>query len=412
MKDMRRAVCLALVLFFFASARAEAALPVVSITSPRLNYFVPREGELTVTDAFGDVFSSAITVKYRGSSSISHAGKRKYSVHLKAADGAQNKAALLGLRTDDDWVLDGMLSDLSRMRNRVALDIWDDLYTLPWADVSGAAGGAFAELWFNGGYKGIYCLNERLDRKLLALSDAGGRIYRTNNPATGGVNLMDFSGDADADNMKDGGWYNVEIAFSGARGDPWEAVKALYAFVSDSDDETFARDAQAYLDFANCADYYLFVNFLGATDNMNKNIVLAAYDASASGRLYFVPWDVDACLGRRYNAAPADPEYMSSNGLFDRLLTLPEFEALLKSRYAALRQTVFDADAVLGRFEAYAALFEASGAYAREKERFPVYQDAGSDAEYALNLPEELLFIRDYLTRRTRFLDARFHYAE
>ena len=207
---MRRAICWAVALCLFASAHAQTALPTLSVTSPRLNYFIPRVGSMTLTDASDAVFSSPITIKYRGSSSIAHAGKRKYALHLKNADGAQHKASLLGLRTDDDWVLDGMLNDLSRMRNRVALDLWDDFYTLPWADVSGAAGGAFVELYFNGTYKGIYCLNERLDRKLLALSDAGGRIYRTNNPATEGVNLMAFAGDADLTYMTDGGWYNME----------------------------------------------------------------------------------------------------------------------------------------------------------------------------------------------------------
>ncbi|MBR1606864.1 MAG: hypothetical protein IJ664_04060, partial [Clostridia bacterium] len=109
-------LCLLLALLLLPTfARAEA-LPVLRLDAQVLDYVAVKPGQLTLGD-----FTSPVTVKYRGSYSVTFTGKRNYSLHLKNADGTQSKVSLLGLREADDSVLLGALNDPSRLRNVVGL---------------------------------------------------------------------------------------------------------------------------------------------------------------------------------------------------------------------------------------------------------------------------------------------------
>ena len=208
---MKRLLIVLICLLFPISAEA-GVLPQLEIKCPRLNYFEKRDGVLVVNGE-----SIPVTLKYRGSSSALNQGKRNYSLHLKTADGEKNKRSLMGMRKDDDWILDGVQSDLSRIRNRVCMDLWDAMYTLPWCERSGAVHGCYVELAFNGTYKGLYALNERLDRKQLQLDKGGGRLYRILNPEKNGVNVLSLEEDlppfADHGSLN---WFNLELCFGGS----------------------------------------------------------------------------------------------------------------------------------------------------------------------------------------------------
>ena len=330
------AICLSVLLLCAACAQGEQ-LPQLRLETSRLNYFVYRDGTLTLTDSCGSEASFPIRVRYRGSTSAFYEGKRNYRVTL-GNETQPLKRSLLGLRKDDDWLLDGMYGDLSRLRNRTAMDLWDDIYRLPWTDASGAIAGNVVELWFNDIYKGIYALNERLDRKQLGLCASGGCIYKTFNPSMEGIDLTDFQRDDILyPQPEDSAWYNVEIHWQGDLQDPWAPFVSLWNFVSQADDEQFAREIDRYLDLDNCVDYYLFINMLGCSDNMCKNMVFCVRDAAEDTRLYLVPWDLDACLGRLYDNQKAAADMVCTNGLFERLMAVPAFMEKLTARYTELR---------------------------------------------------------------------------
>ena len=264
---MKRLFILFILLFIPVLAVAET-LPRLEITCPRLNYFEKREGTLSVD---GETIS--MTVKYRGSSSALNEGKRNYSIHLKTKNGGQYKRALLGLRKDDDWILDGAQSDLSRIRNRIGMDLWDAFYTLPWCGRSGAIHGKYVELVFNDTYKGLYALNERLDRKLLGLDKNGGRLYRVINPEKNGINALSLRDDLPEPGKQDSTeWVNLELGFGGTSDDPWQEIYSLIRFFREADDASFAAGIEERIDTDNWADYFLFANAIALNDNMGKNM--------------------------------------------------------------------------------------------------------------------------------------------
>lgn len=397
---MKRLLILIICLFIPLLTGAEG-LPQLEITCPRLNYFEKRSGVLLVNGE-----SISMTLKYRGSSSAFNEGKRNYSLHLKKADGEQYKPALLGMRKDDDWILDGTQSDLSRIRNRVCMDLWDAIHTLPWCAESGAVHGRYVELVFNGTYKGLYALNERLDRKQLQLDESGGRLYRTSNPEKNGINILSLKDDlppmADKDSAD---WFNLELRYGGSAENPWQEVYSLLRFFHETDDQAFAAGIGQWIDSDNWADYFLFANALALNDNMCKNIWLCIGNAEESSAVLLIPWDMDAGLGRLYSGEKATDRELRTNDLFDRLLTVPAFSGLLQSRWDELRKTFFTSaffDELMNR---YISVFEESGVISREEARHPVYRHALSDTVYQLDLRAEWEEMRLFFEDRLAFMD-------
>ena len=347
-------------------------LPTVRLDAAQLDYVAARPGTLTVGD-----FTTPVTVKYRGTYSFTFTGKRNYSLHLKDAAGNPRKASLLGLRRDDDYVLLGALSDPSRLRNPVGLELWR-------AMGHAAPRMAACELYFGPYYKGVYFLGERPDRKSAGLP-AGGALYRVLAERADGVDLFSAE-DPGAPGTDE--WYNVGKVYP-ADAAGWQPLRDLLA------------GGESCMDLDAFADYYLFVNLSGATDNMTKNLFLC-WDGALFAPM---PWDLDAAFGRLYTAEPSDRTAWYAGPLFDRLLADPGFESVLRRRWAVQRELLAP-DAVMARFTAWYDRLADAGAWERERARFPDYTDSVTGVTHPLAPEEELSFIRDFLTARFDLLDA------
>lgn len=380
-----------LLLAVCTGAAAQGALPVVRLSASRLSTLECKPGTITVQEANGDCFFSDITVKYRGTYSASFTLKRNYTLHLKTAEGAQRKESLLGLREDDDFVLLGGYSDPSRLRIPAGLELF--------RDVCGAAPGTrLCEVYFGEYYKGIYTLAERPERKTASVP-RDGALYRVLAAAVDGTDVLcDAAPAAPAGDS----WYNIGKIYP-ADDEGWRAMERLNAFLTASDEAAFAEGIGEYLDLTAFADYYLFVNAIGATDNIQKNLFLA-WDGDT---MYPMPWDLDAAFGRLYNAELSDPGVWYSSPLYDRLLKTQDFSLLLRQRYAVLREH-FLPDAVCARFERLAAQLENAGALAREAERFGTYTDVTTQKAHALDVYGEIEYIRAFMRQRIDLLDAAF----
>ena len=274
-----------------AAAAQEDTLPVITIAASQLNAQTVKEGSVTVNDTNGAVFTSPITVKYRGTYSASFTLKRNYTFHLKDGNGNQVKRSLLGLRHDDDYALLGGYSDMSRLRILVGLDLFRDT-------VGPAPQGTLCEVYFGPYYKGIYTLTERPDRLSAGVSKRGA-LYRVLAQSVEDVNLLSSVGNIAA--PQGDTWYNIEKIYA-ADTIGWQPLQALADFLRTADDEAFAREIDRYLNLTAFADYYLFVNLTGASDNMEKNLYLCWDD----GQFSLMAWDLDAAFGRLYNAEPSD----------------------------------------------------------------------------------------------------------
>ena len=100
--------------------------------------------------------------------------KKGYKINLtkQRADGVteNNKLSLFGMREDDDWILNALYNDESRLREALCIDLWNEMganriYTNSHYNTTQT----YVELIVDESYYGMYALKEPIDAKQLNL---------------------------------------------------------------------------------------------------------------------------------------------------------------------------------------------------------------------------------------------------
>ena len=130
-------------------------------------------GTMQLTDTDNSVVCLPAKFRTRGATVRKYMMKPSLNMKLRSEDYTEEAdSALLSMRSCSSWILDAMAIDRICMRNRVAFDIWNEFSRLPYdTEFEGRNGteGRFIELYINDQYRGIYCLTDRINRKLLNL---------------------------------------------------------------------------------------------------------------------------------------------------------------------------------------------------------------------------------------------------
>jgi len=97
-----------------------------------------------------------IGIETRGNSSL-YQPKKQYGFETRNPDGADTDVSLLGMPSEEDWVLSSPYADKTLIRNALGMHL---------ARVMGryASRTAFCELVIDGSYRGVYVLMERIKR--------------------------------------------------------------------------------------------------------------------------------------------------------------------------------------------------------------------------------------------------------
>ena len=381
--------------------RSEMPLITITTDSPIVNSPAVH-GVINVADADGNVITMHAGFKIRGTSSQQY-DKKSYRVELWADETGAEMAdtTFLGLRSDDDWNLEAMWAQPLRLRDKVANELWMEMYQLPYAesepDALPGIRMVYADLFINDEYLGVYALTERMDRKQLALRKYNGTLrgllYKGN-----GSGAPTFESLPDYDNTLDI-WDNYEWVYPNESDTAidWNHLYSFTNFVMNASDNVFYSQYSAQFDKENAIDYYLFINSLMAMDNMGRNLFLARYKKSST--YMYLPWDLDAIWGldtdgnKTYNTGG-----LKSNGFYDRLTqdcNNNGFVASAKTRYNTLRGDILTTEHIMELVQnQYNELVE-SGAYEREHEAWPEFTVDESQLEYMRN-----------------WLDNRFHYLD
>lgn len=402
-------------------------MPVVSVSARRaIRKDSNTAAQLRVTDpdfeAHGwqcATMDLDAVISKRGKTAARYTAKHPYSFSV-IKDGKKEDISLAGMRRDSDWILDSAYNDASRFRNRVSMDLWHELYRLPWdRTLSGAVAGTPVEVYIDREYKGVYILSEKQDRKQTGLIKA----------ENGGTGLLLKTQEANSDGESPAGfvslgkklpgvpdpavWYNVAIKYPKDHLTPelWADFYELTKLVVNGTDEELEDRISEYVDPENLARYYLLVNALGLNDNMRKNMVFVR--AAETGRhsvFQLLPWDMDAGYGRAYTSRRLKQNEVFSNRLFQRLIreNVGGFRDLLKRTWDEYKNTVLSPDRVMSLFEAYIGRLRLCGADKREMALYPKFRFyMNKNFYYTLDFDRELNYIRDYLNGRWKWLEER-----
>lgn len=379
------------------------SLPTVTIVTDGPIVNSPAvHGVITVDDHLGTVIEMHAGFKIRGTSSQQY-DKKSYRVELWTDETGAEMAdtTFLGMRSDDDWNLEAMYNQPLRLRDKIANELWREIYTLPYQAAEPEAASSVAmeyvDVYVNGEHKGVYTLSERVDRKLLGLRKYNGNLRGLLFKGNGSGNAS-FEELPDYDNTLDV-WDQFEWVYPNESDTAvdWSSLYNFVNFVINSTNNAFYSMYSTMFEESNAIDYYLFINAIGAVDNMARNTFIARQKKSST--FFYVPWDLDGVLGNDADGQPTvSDEGLRSNGFFDRLVqdcSSNGFAQKAQERYNSLRDSILTKDHIMEKIQAQYQFLVDCGAYEIEHEVW---------SEFEVN-PSDLDYIADWLERRLSWLD-------
>ena len=385
----------------------EYSLPLVNVEVDvsRLSKENYIPGHITIVDAEmrteGRLMASFdCKLRYRGASSLKYE-KKSFAIKLLDSDGENLDANVFGIRKENDWILDAMAIDRIRMRNRVCFDIWNEISKTPYkTDFDNRNGtlGYFVEVYLNGEYHGLYCMTDKIDRKLLGLKKAkeqsDGSVY---------VRGVLYKGEAWTDATRMTG-YDISESFDGEAWNGWElqypddypcydAWKPLMNLIDfcNTRNAFFKLHYRQHFYYDNLVDYALFIMGLNIIDNNVKNTHFSCPDINVNETFLITPWDLDCSLGGLYEGSHYE-EYtkiseLTSNYIYYQLYVynVDNFRESMKERWQELSLGIMSPNSFNSRLDAYAKRFKESGAWQREYDKWnnnPVPLDLDEELEY------------------------------
>lgn len=355
-------------------------------------FSIIEAGEITLTGNLG--------IRLRGNTSLTFP-KKSYRLELwEDSQGQINRdASILGMREDDDWLLDGMWNEPLYLRDKSAMELWLGFgrvhYQNP--DVQLGADREYCELFINGSYQGLYYIGERLDRKQLQLEEKtnpsdGGELYK----AQGwGEAVGEFSFPEVDNSIPFWGNYSVKYPTDPGSYD-WNKLRGFKDFYKNATPETFLANYTERVDVDNLVDYFILINTIYAFDNTGNNIFIAKKDQDSP--YFFVSWDFDATLGIGiYGDRVSVIDNADNHRLTRRLLGVEAYKSKLKARWLSLRSTYLSTPNIKAIYRTNHDKLLRNKVYSRESLVLRLERQVPND--------DEIAYLNQILDQRLRFLD-------
>lgn len=368
------------------------------------------------TDHSGDWVTDCYTQsRLRGNTSLTYE-KKSLRLYLKdqKKDGTFRKTNknLLGLRDDDDWILNALYADNARIRDKLCVDLWKEVgaKTQPYEALYGTDA-AMVEVFINDGYQGLYDLMVPIDAKQLGLDkvsdqlskgqDVIERIYKKKYSRE--WMSSDFKGELPDANSIDyrGGFY--------LKGDTIlqneEEWKPLYSLAKslEAEDSVFAKEITVCNDQQNLICNWLFYQAIAGFDNENKNYYYVVRNREGRDYGYFIPWDLNISFGMVYE----DNSYYATELMevvtkpvtwqpAQRMIELDVqgSKELTHNMWKQWRSSTFSDESLTNRIKDLEHKVKDSGAFKRESQRYPNG-----------NQKEDFSYLYDFAMKRLAYVD-------
>lgn len=361
-----------------------------------IDLFVPGKASLSVQSCYA-------TCRVRGNLS-GKLPKVPYRLTLFDRDGKRLPFPLLGMPKSDEWILNAMYSEPSRVRDKLALDTWNGIAAERPSVDPRTASMEYVELFYDNAYLGVYGLMNPVNESLLALNE-GDVLFKASEWETpSAADLREVS------DTLDGGSAGVSIKWPKTFTSPalWSPMIRYVETFYDRRGSVPPDEGLRLMSCDNLVDYALFFLVVTPRDNYFSNTYyLVRTESDGVERITKIPWDLNCTFGncvtattrthckQRYEISaevlfPDDVETLLNQGV-------PDLQQALCRRYYELRKTVFSEEAMLSRLYAQAALLSDSGATAREMARWP---EGGQQPDVTP--------IADFINEHLRVLDEYF----
>lgn len=332
-----------------------STLPVVRISGEYSHVNEDRRtvfnGEFTMWAGYDPLLecystkTSALEWHVRGNTTASQS-KNPWKLSLKDKNGENNHLELLGMGEDDDWILNSLTMDDTKIREKLFMDLWNNSDVLPYHQYPMSTG-EYVEVVMNGKYLGVFLLQRRLDAKYLNLSESDVLLKVTYYRAA---------------NVKEAYEFVTEV----------NRPDDIYTIM----EPIFACSDCSSVNLNNFIDTNLWLNFSSATDSHSlKNMYIVLKKSENGYNQYFLPWDTDMSFSLYWGETgfTFDSSYNMVSLLVSRCETgavknaYGYYDSFTNARWQELRQTTFSEDALMQHIDALCLPLTESGAMDRDR---------------------------------------------
>lgn len=341
--------------------------------------------------------TSGVEWHWRGNANL-FAQKKSYRLNLLDEKGQDVNLDLLGLGEENGWVLVNFSTDCTRLRDKMATELWNELAATAEHDPAGARM-EYVELYLDDTYMGVYGLCRSVSRKSMELSRQD-VMYKWRQA----TEIADEEFDR-LESEQSTKWLNrLEVVWPNVwEPGVWEPLRS-YVNTLYRGEPVRWEDIESLVNIDNLIDIALYKQYICAVDNLMQNQYLIY--RSSEEQFYRLPWDLNYSFGDTYDAyLPLDHTTLALPDLeLDALYSAdPErTRQLVAERWEELRETVFRLDRLEELFRTEQEVLTSSGAWARD------YRLWGEDGAYkglsehrSLGLEETL----EFMEQRLAFLD-------
>lgn len=373
-----------------------SGLPILSLTE---TYGYENPQEISLLDESKEMsYEGYCSFEIRGQTS---AALPKTGYNIELCDEAWNKeeASLLGLRMDDDWIINALYTDNHKVREKMAYQIWDEMQEYR-QTANQASNITYVELILNNQYWGVYGLQEPVDAKQLSLTDSD-VMYRKTDLLV--PEQEDFE-------VEDGtktiaGFEIREPKMTEIQSEDWLPMQKHVEYIYNQSEELNSDIAREMLDVNNAVDYELFLQLVVAPDNITKNVNYVARYENGSYKMYQMPWDLDYTFGHDFSGTPTFSEYKEIYE--DAIMRSREYSALLlvdreavneqlEETWKIYRQSILDEEHLKTMAQSYMDELTRSGALARDTARWPESGNTSDLSEIYRFIEVRLEFLDEY----------------
>ena len=372
-------------------------------------------GTIVVFDPYrGQYQNSSCTFHVRGATSLLF-DKKSYRVELKQTEGSSDKKSFLGLRSDDDWILNSLCTDRSLEREKICYDLWKDLNAMEENPVASSEI-EYCELFLNNTYMGVYGLMFPVDKKLLDMRP-GDLLYKVgtwyeeiNFPGE----LIDYNGKTEVLNKNGVPYLTLKYPKEEGKDCIYDPLQLYQEMVFETGELTEMDRAGVSLNRDNFILHELFCEMTRAGDNTWKNMFIAAYrDKEGGYTLNETIWDLNYTFGDDFTWDPDngntkfDPETTDSYKIrYDRdygyarlALIIDGFREDTAVKWRKWRSEGISPEHIQDMFEENRSYLNRAGALKRNALKWNQGDSNSSCSQ-----------IYDWVEGRFRFLDSMYEY--
>lgn len=344
--------------------------------------------------------ASILEAHIRGNTSRTYP-KKGYKLTLKTQNKkgeiVTDQKSLFGLRRDDEWILNAMYSDDSKIRDKLSADLWNGFGSRV-SEFPNAKFGTdlvYVEVFFNQEYWGLYGLMEPVDSKQLDLTREG-----ENSPVEYSYKSI-IPQDVPTKELLEGTLFGEELAGFELKGNltsinraSWEPLLSYLKLRDLADNDTFAENAPVLVDVDSAVNVWIYLQAVLGIDNRGKNMYYVAKYNNQSYRIFFAPWDMDLTWGDSLIEGTGEQlwDVVLSTDLYserinwpmgDRLVELDveDTQKQIREKWKLLRDGIFSDENLSLSVDSLVHEVRDSGALNRDKERWP---DSNFGIDYEL----------------------------